>query len=146
MRDRSDSIEGILTALDIASFKRRIMEKYEGVTKIRVAANNQSVYMRNVLPGDRVVDGTVPLNGQPFEYTDRETGRWVTSATYTNHRLVQMRKGPLGTMYDVRVVLSHDLEGLVAGPVMLFRWTFIPFRSPSRRYSAMRWLHKIGFF
>lgn len=138
---RSEPIEDVLTALGIPALKRRFMVSHEGSTEILVAPNHESVYMRNYLPAGRVVAARVPLDGERFFYEEPDTGVWKTQAKFTNNRLVQVRHGRAGVMYDVRVLFPTDPQGTLPGPLMLFKWTFIP-KATGVPVSANRWLRK----
>lgn len=65
------------------------------------------VKMTTHFPFDHTKTGAVPLHGNVFEYDDDDTGRWESTATFVNGRLLQRRHSEeYGDMWDTRVIFK----------------------------------------
>lgn len=79
-------MEGILSALGVAPFKRRIMASHQGSTNV-IAQGNDAVYIQNHLPMNIVVGAQVPLGGKPFihQVHNANPQRWYITSGITMH-------------------------------------------------------------
>lgn len=135
----SQPLDDILNALGVAPIKIRFLDGYAPVTTIRLTQPD-NLRMDNRLPGGLIVGSNVPLDGRSFTFQDQETGSWESTAAFDGSKLVQERRSPRGTMYDVRAVYDGNPRTGAPGRWMLFKWSFRP--SSGGLLSAERWLRR----
>ncbi|PFH36121.1 hypothetical protein BESB_043130 [Besnoitia besnoiti] len=149
---RSDSVDELMKALGISMLKRRVMATYSSITDMELIKNDEKypvIKITTHLPLNNVKQSVVAFDNTWAEQTDSDTGTWRTWSVWINGRAIQRREGPLGTMFDVRVIFPSDplsTDGKpngqeASGPLMLFKWTFIP--TGKQPITAMRWMKKL---
>eukprot|EP01071_Lankesteria_metandrocarpae_P005615 Lankesteria_metandrocarpae@DN4065_c0_g1_i1.p1 len=142
---RSDSTDGMMSALGVGMLIRSVMNRMNPKTKIERVVRDDSHFIKIAthFPFGKVKEADIPTNGGSFEQEDTDTGAtWSTRAYFHAGRLLQKRMSDKGTMYDVRCVFDKDPEGKTTeSPVMLFKWTFINAKT-NKTIVCNRWLAK----
>ncbi|KFG43256.1 putative transmembrane protein [Toxoplasma gondii FOU] len=150
--NRSDPVDELMKALGISMLKRRVMASYSSITDMELIkddAKSPVIKITTHLPLNNLKQSVVAFDNTWAEQKDSDTGTWRTWSVWINGRAIQRREGPLGTMFDVRAIFPSDplsteskIESQgVSGPLMLFKWTFIPTGKPP--ITSMRWMKKL---
>ncbi|PHJ22385.1 transmembrane protein [Cystoisospora suis] len=150
--NRSDPVDELMKALGFSMIKRRVMATYSSITDMELIKNDEKspvIKITTHLPLNNLKQSVVSFDNTWAEQKDSDTGTWRTWSVWMDGRAIQRRESSLGTMFDVRVIFPSDplstdsktTEQAVSGPLMLFKWTFIP--TGKQPITAMRWMKKL---